>query len=79
MQYRNPEIAVQYAEKNICPSCGEDRTALRIALSEREWVNWPNPLAGGFFGKSEAGVKAEMLINKCSECQEYFYGGKNNG
>ena len=75
MGYNNPEVAVQMSgEKNICPSCGEDRVAIRVALHERARFEWPNPTYGGFIGHTDAGIKAKILIEKCSECQDYFYG-----
>jgi len=61
--------------RNICPSCGEDRVALRMALKETTWVNWPSGI-GGFTGKSDVALKAEAIILKCDLCQEYFYGSE---
>ena len=76
--YKNPEEAVQMAgEKQVCSSCGENRAKLREALHERAWFEWPNPTYGGFQGHTDAGIKAKILIEKCSECQEYFFGGNN--
>lgn len=66
-------------DAGICPSCGENRYELQRWLNEgAEWILYPHvsfgQYLGGFWGKSENHLKAEQIIAKCSDCEEFFYG-----
>ena len=58
---------------DTCPSCGADWNALKAKLeSPNVWVRWTNRL-GGFWGKSDEHMEAEVQITKCDRCYERFY------